>query len=168
MKDIVYVRNTNWFYHNNVGWRKWSIFWQSCGYYFPTMLLNFHNAGNSFLVPFLVNTIFKFSKLFQQQNFLWMRILKVTDSFSFSETNLELAPSSLKHYKEFFFRDFLCHFTRFFVLIFIQDIIKNAYYHICYDSFWYPGFWSWRAHLESENITEELNIMFWSNKKKFI
>ena len=68
------------------------------------MLINFHNAGNSFLVPFLVNTIFKFSKLFKQHNLLGMRIFKVTDSFS--ETSLELAPSSLKHFKEIFFVTF--------------------------------------------------------------
>ena len=127
------------------------------------MSVNFHNTGNFILDPFLVNTFFEFSKLLKQQ-ILWMSIFKVTDSFSFSETRLELAHSSLKIF-EHFFCDFLSHFTRFFVLIFIQEIIKNAYNHICYYSFWYHGFQSWRAHLENENITEELNIMFWSNKK---
>ena len=128
------------------------------------MLVNFHNTGNYILDPFLVNTFFEFSKLLKQQNFIWMSIFKTTDSFSFSETRLELAPSSLKIFEDFFC-DFLSHFTRFFVLIFIQEILKNACNHICYYSFWYDGFRSWRAHLENVNITEELTIMFWSNKK---
>ena len=127
------------------------------------MFVNFHNTGNYILDPFLVNTFFEFSKLLKQQ-ILWMSIFKVTDSFSFSETRLELAHSSLKIFEDYFW-DFLSHFTRFFLLIFIQDIIKNAYNHICYYSFRYDGFQSWRVHLENENITEEINIIFWSNKK---
>ena len=58
------------------------------------------------------------SKLFKQQNFLWMSIFKVTDSFSSSETRLELASSSLKPFQKIFFvtfssysRDFLCYFS---------------------------------------------------------
>ena len=35
-----------------------------------------------------------------------MRIFKVTDSFSFSETSLELASSSLKYFKEISFVTF--------------------------------------------------------------
>ena len=67
------------------------------------MLVNFHNTGNYILDPFLVNTFFEFSKLLKQQNFLWMNIFKVTDSFSFSETRLLLAPSSAKVFEDFFF-----------------------------------------------------------------
>ena len=108
---------------------------------FSTILLNLHNNGTSFLVPFLVNTFFKFRKLFKQQNFLRMRIFKVTYSFPFSETRLELAP----------FCDFLSQFTRFFVLIFIQDIMKNAYYHIHITHFGTMGF-------EAEGLIYKMKI----------
>ena len=42
------------------------------------------------------------SKPFKQQNFLWMSIFKVTDSFSSSETRLELASNPLKPFQKFF------------------------------------------------------------------
>ena len=49
-----------------------------------------------------------------------MIIFKVIDSFSFSETRQELAASSLK-----IFPEISLPFTRFFVLIFIKEIIKS-------------------------------------------